>query len=104
VWAGDKTRSLALDLVTLYAIEGSQPAISQTKLEGLLGRYGFDEGPATEYFSLHAELDRDHADLAQAALEGLLESEDPFRLIQQAEAVHRGYWHMLDGLEKAAAE
>ena len=45
-------------LAVLYAIESALPAVSQTKLEGLLGHYGFEEGPATEYFSLHAE--RDH--------------------------------------------
>ena len=38
-----------------------QPAISRTKLDGLVGQYGFEEGPATEYFSLHATLDEQHA-------------------------------------------
>ncbi len=41
-------------LAVLYAIEASQPEISQTKLEGLTAHYGYsDEGPATEYFELH---------------------------------------------------
>ncbi|HEX2234201.1 MAG TPA: iron-containing redox enzyme family protein, partial [Thermoleophilaceae bacterium] len=48
-------------LVVAYAIESGQPAISQTKLEGLARHYGMEEGPATEYFSLHAELDHEHA-------------------------------------------
>jgi pyrroloquinoline quinone (PQQ) biosynthesis protein C len=89
-----------LDLVTLYAIEGPQPEIAQTKLKGLLGNYGFDEGPATEYFKLHATLDKDHAALAGAALEGVLRDEDPFGLLAQAERVHRGYWTMLNGVER----
>src|SRR3954470_24836634 len=42
-------------LAVLYTIESAQPAISQTKMEGLLGHYGFEEGPATEYFTVHAE-------------------------------------------------
>ena len=41
-------------LVVLYAIESAQPAISRTKLDGLVEHYGLAEGPATEYFSLHA--------------------------------------------------
>src|SRR3712207_8594715 len=45
-------------LAVLYAGEASQPAISQTKLEGLVEHYGMDEGPATAYFALHTK--RDH--------------------------------------------
>jgi pyrroloquinoline-quinone synthase len=104
VWGGDLRRSLALDLVTLYAIEGPQPRIAQTKLDGLLGHYGFTEGPATQYFSMHAELDKEHAALAQSALGGMLEEEDPFELLAQAGRVHCSYWHMLDGLEAAGGE
>jgi pyrroloquinoline quinone (PQQ) biosynthesis protein C len=38
-------------LAVLYAVEASQPAISQTKLDGLLAHYGMQaEGPATAYF------------------------------------------------------
>ena len=49
-------------LVATYAIEAAQPAISQTKLEGLVEHYGLEEGPATEYFSLHSEKDVEHAE------------------------------------------
>jgi pyrroloquinoline-quinone synthase len=38
-------------LVAAYAVESAQPAISRTKLEGLVQHYGFEEGPATEYSS-----------------------------------------------------
>ena len=48
-------------LVVAYAIESGQPAISQTKLDGLKEHYGLDEGPATEYFEVHAERDHEHA-------------------------------------------
>ena len=48
-------------LVVLYAIESGQPAISRTKLDGLVEHYGVEEGPATEYFALHAERDHEHA-------------------------------------------
>src|ERR671933_1054772 len=39
-------------LAVLYAVESAQPAISQTKLRGLVEHYGFgpDDG-ATEYFA-----------------------------------------------------
>jgi pyrroloquinoline quinone (PQQ) biosynthesis protein C len=102
-WVGEKSRPLGTDLVTLYVIEAPQPKIARSKLQGLLDAYGFREGSATQYFRLHIELDRDHAALAQAALEGCLRSADPFALLAQADAVHRAYWAMLDGVQRACS-
>jgi pyrroloquinoline-quinone synthase len=99
-WAGSPGRTLAQDLVTLYAVEHPQPAISATKLDGLVRYYGFDEGPATEYFRLHMRVDAAHAALARAALDDAYERADPFALLSQAESVHRSYWHMLDAIEE----
>src|SRR4051794_15728734 len=85
-------------LAVLYAIESAQPAISTTKLEGLVGHYGFEEGPATEYFSLHAERDHDHAAHSKELLQKLATEEDAPRLAARAEAAARGNWRLLDGI------
>jgi pyrroloquinoline-quinone synthase len=85
-------------LAVLYAIESAQPAISKTKLEGLLAHYGFEEGPATEYFSLHAERDHDHAAASRELLSKLATDEDAPRLAARAEAAARGNWRLLDGM------
>ena len=85
-------------LAVLYAIESAQPAISQTKLEGLVDHYGFDEGPATEYFSLHAERDFEHAAASRELLEQLATDADVERLAARAEAAARGNWRLLDGV------
>jgi pyrroloquinoline-quinone synthase len=85
-------------LAVLYAIESAQPAIAQTKLEGLLSHYGFEEGPATEYFSLHAERDHEHAAHSRELLEKLATDEDAPRLAARAEAAARGNWLLLDGV------
>ena len=69
----------------LYAIEASQPAIAKTKLEGLVERYGYTaEGPAVEYFELHAKLDVEHARQARELIAELM-SEDEAQARAQAE-------------------
>jgi pyrroloquinoline-quinone synthase len=88
-------------LAVLYAIESAQPAISQTKLDGLVAHYGFAEGPATEYFSLHAVLDVAHAAESGAQLERLATEADADRLVARAEAATRANWRLLDGVSPA---
>jgi pyrroloquinoline-quinone synthase len=79
----------------LYAIEAGQPAISETKLRGLVTHYGFEEGsPATTYFELHAERDHEHAAEARERLKG---AEDE-RLVSLAESALAGNWALLDGV------
>jgi pyrroloquinoline-quinone synthase len=87
-------------LVASFVIESAQPAISQTKLDGLVEHYGFDEGPATEYFSLHAERDVEHAAESRALIEERLEGADEERLLEIAEGALRGNWELLDGVER----
>jgi pyrroloquinoline-quinone synthase len=87
-------------LVVLYAIESAQPAISRTKLDGLVEHYGLAEGPATEYFALHAERDHDHAAQSRQLIEDRLAGEDEDRLVAVAEAALLGNWTLLDGVER----
>ena len=79
----------------LYAIEAGQPAVSETKLRGLVEHYGFrDDSPAVEYFAVHGERDHEHAAEARTVIEG---SEDP-RLVRLAEAALAANWALLDGV------
>ena len=79
----------------LYAVESGQPAISATKLSGLVTHYGFSaESPATAYFELHAERDHEHAAEARARLDG----EEDARLVGLAESALAGNWALLDGV------
>ena len=78
------------NLVAAFTIESGQPAIARTKLDGLVERYGFEEGPATEYFSLHAELDHEHAAQSRELIEERLADADLDRLLEVAEGVLRG--------------
>jgi pyrroloquinoline-quinone synthase len=79
----------------LYAIEAGQPAISETKLRGLVDHYGFlQDSPAVEYFAVHGQLDHEHAAEARTALGDT----DDARLVHLAEAAHAANWALLDGV------
>jgi pyrroloquinoline-quinone synthase len=89
--AGDELGATAI----LYAIEAGQPAISETKLRGLLDHYGFAaDSPGIEYFRIHGERDHEHAAEARTALDG---AEDE-RLVHLAEAALAANWALLDGV------
>jgi pyrroloquinoline-quinone synthase len=97
-WArDDRLEALAV----LYAVESAQPAISETKLKGLVEHYGFrGDEPATAYFALHAKLDVEHARAAREALADVRE-EDVDRLAAVAERALEANWRLLDGVERA---
>jgi pyrroloquinoline-quinone synthase len=111
-WAGDASRPLLHSLVALHAIEAAQPAIAATKRSGLATHYGFADGPATAYFELHEQRDVEHAASSRALIAERLEPEPPRRspserelraLLDEAEAVLRGNWRLLDGVERVAS-
>lgn len=86
-------------LVTLYAIEAGQPAVSLTKLNGLANHYGVpSEAPAASYFRLHAELDHAHAAHSRRLLERCSDSAAE-RLAGVAERAVEANWKLLDGVE-----
>ena len=88
-------------LAVLYAVEASQPAISQTKLQGLTTHYGLAaDSEGLHYFKLHATLDVEHARQARELICELAVEGDTERMVQRAEIALAGNWTLLDGVEE----
>jgi pyrroloquinoline-quinone synthase len=85
-------------LVRLYAIESGQPQISRTKREGLLGRYGFDDGAGTAYFRVHETRDVEHAAEVRELIEEVADGASEDELVAAAESAFRANWRLLDGV------
>jgi pyrroloquinoline-quinone synthase len=101
----DPERQLLPTLVALYAVESAQPAISATKQAGLVERYGFEPGPATAYFDIHAVRDVEHAREGREAIAALrTDDRDDDALVAEAERALSANWRLLDGVERACAD
>jgi pyrroloquinoline quinone (PQQ) biosynthesis protein C len=85
-------------LARLYAIESGQPAISKTKREGLVDRYGFADGAATAYFRVHETRDVEHAAQTRELISELSGRADEDAIVAAAESAFRANWRLLDGV------
>jgi pyrroloquinoline-quinone synthase len=96
-WTADE--GLLPSLVRLYAVESGQPAISQTKREGLAANYGIGDGAGNAYFRVHEKLDVEHAQAGRELIERHLEGADEDALVGAAESALRANWRLLDGVD-----
>src|SRR5205823_12340339 len=60
---------LAAGLAALYAYESQIPAISESKIDGLVRHYHLTDPESYRYFTVHIEADRAHAAAERALLE-----------------------------------
>ena len=101
-WSGSQQRELLASLVILYAIESSQPRISEVKRAGLVEHYGFEPASdATAYFDLHAARDHEHAAQHRSLISSRIAGDENGALVAAAEEALAGNWALLDGVERA---
>ena len=85
-------------LARMYAIESGQPEIARVKREGLSRFFGIDGGAGGEYFRVHEEADRAHADDSRRLIEEAMTPADEDALVDAAESAFRANWRLLDGI------
>ena len=100
VWAGDDGRPLLPTIGAMYAIEAAQPAISAVKQEGLERYYGIENA---SYFSVHRDLDVEHAAAARELISRRLGEADQGEILDTAERVLEANWSLLDGVQRLIA-
>lgn len=95
-WTADA--GLLGSLGRLYAIESGQPAISRTKRDGLVDRYGLRDGAGTAYFRVHESRDVEHAADTRELIAELAGPAGEDEIVAAAESAFRANWRLLDGV------
>ena len=97
---GDELVDKGHGAAAVWSIEAQSPAVSAEKLRGLGAHYGIDETNGGRYFSVHQELDRDHA----AQLRDIIQSRDASvqaAAPAAAEAMLSYMWELLTSAQNA---
>jgi pyrroloquinoline-quinone synthase len=89
---------LAEGLAALYAYESQIPAVSESKIDGLVRHYQFNDPESFRYFTVHIEADRKHAAAERALLEKNLTPQNATAATQATDRVLSSLWELLSGV------
>jgi pyrroloquinoline-quinone synthase len=89
---------LAAGLAALYAYESQIPAVSESKIDGLVKHYYFEDPESYRYFTVHIEADKEHAATERALLEKNITAQNAPAMIAAAERVLSALWELLSGV------
>jgi len=82
----------------LYAYESQIPAVSESKIDGLVRHYQFSDPESYRYFSVHIEADREHAAVERSLLEKNIRPENQERVIAAVDRALDTLWELLSGV------
>ena len=85
-------------LARLYAVEVAQPAISRTKREGLLERYGFEDGSAPPTSGSTRAATSSTPPRSASSSRSWPTDADADRIVAAAERAYEANWRLLDGV------
>jgi pyrroloquinoline-quinone synthase len=89
---------LALGLAALYAYESQIPAVSESKIDGLVRHYQFSDPQTYRYFTVHIEADREHAAMERKLLEKNIRPENQEGVTAAVDRALKALWELLSGV------
>ena len=93
-----RDRDFAEGLAALYAYESQIPAVSESKIDGLVKHYDFKDPESYRYFSVHIEADKEHSAVERKLLAGSIRPEDQERVIFAVDRTLNALWDLLSGV------
>jgi pyrroloquinoline-quinone synthase len=90
--------NLAQGLAALYSYESQIPAVSESKIDGLIRHYNFTEPGSYRYFSVHIEADKEHSAVERKLLGENLRWEDRDKVSAAVDRVLAALWELLSGV------
>ena len=85
-------------LAALYAYESQIPAVSESKIKGLVENYGMTKSEDYQYFTVHIEADREHSAAERAMLNDYVTDENATTAAGAVNRVLDALWEMLSGV------
>jgi pyrroloquinoline-quinone synthase len=85
-------------LAALYAYESQIPAVSESKIKGLIENYKITAPRDYEYFTVHVEADREHAAAEREMLSEHVNNENAKPVSNAVDRVLDALWEMLSGV------
>jgi pyrroloquinoline-quinone synthase len=89
---------LAEGLAALYAYESQIPAVSESKIDGLVRHYHFGDPESYRYFTVHIEADKEHSAVERKLLAENLTSGKQERVTAAVERALATLWELLSGV------
>ncbi len=89
---------IAEGLAALYAYESQIPAVSESKIKGLVENYKMTDPRDYQYFTVHVEADRKHAAAERAMLDQYVNDRNAAPVTSAVDRILDALWEMLSGV------